>query len=35
MIDDIIGAHKHARKPGKRVLVLPGDVDFGLGRIYR
>jgi len=35
MIDDIIGAHKHARKPDKRALVLPGDVDFGPGQIYR
>jgi hypothetical protein len=33
MIRDIVKAHKDVRKPGKSALVLPADVDFGLGRM--
>lgn len=34
MIADIVRDHKEVRKPGKSALVLPADVDFGLGRMY-
>ncbi len=33
-ISDIIRAHKDVRKPGKSALIVPADVDFGLGRMY-
>ncbi len=33
-ISDIIRAHRDVRKPGKSALIVPEDVDFGLGRMY-